>query len=303
MSDAKRGVWAEERKVVLPDGRHMMIRQGGIETGRPVLALHGTPGSRIKFDVAHEPARDLGLRLIAPDRWGYGGTSAHSRPSLRAWAEDIDHLANALEIGRFAVLGISGGGPYAAAVAACLPARVDALALVAPVGPIAEEQGLKMRAFHRFCFGPFARSPAAVATVFSGLRRLLSLSKTLGMQIAMANVAAADRAVLATGGVDQRLARTFAVGLAPGNAGPVTDLNLFSAPWMLDLEQAQMPARLWIGTDDQNVPVDAAHRLCAKLPNCVLDTIPDAGHLWVALNYPRVLGWIAHTKGAACAAP
>jgi pimeloyl-ACP methyl ester carboxylesterase len=292
-----------EQVIALPEGRQITVCERGAEGGFPVLALHGTPGSRIKFDVADEPARLLGLRLISPDRWGYGGTSPHPRPSLRAWAEDMAVLADSLGIDRFSVLAVSGGGPYAAAVAACLPTRVEALALVAPVGPIANEEGLEMRAFHRFCFGPFARSPVAVATVFAGLRRLLALSRPLGMRIAMSNVAGADRTVLASGGVDQRLARTFALGLAPGTRGPVTDLHIFSTPWNVDLGAARVAARLWIGTEDQNVPFDAARRLCRKLPTCELETIPGAGHLWVALNYPHVLGWIANTKGAASAAP
>lgn len=286
----------------------------GPETGFPVLALHGTPGSRFKFRVAAAHAHRLGLRVISLDRWGYGGTDRHPAPSLPAFAADIATFADALGIGRFAVIGVSGGGPYATAVAACLPERVAALALVAPVGPMYGEDHTAISRFHRFCFGPFARSRFAPRLVFGGLRRVLQFSPDFGMRIAMAAVPAADRRVLATSGVSERLAAAFAEGLKSGADGPAIDLSLFGRPWELQLGTVSAPSRLWIGTADRNVPMVAARRLAERLHDCSFVELAGEGHLWVALNYGVVLDWVAeaavqtttdpkNTKGAADAAP
>ena len=289
---ATTGAHRADRTVTLSDGRAIMLRTYGAPDGRPVIALHGTPGSRLKFSATDEPARRLGLRIIAPDRWGYGGTAAHAEPSLGAFAEDMSALAAALGIVSFAVMAVSGGGPYAAALAACYPERVTALALFAPVGPIAGVEPT-MTPLHRFCFGPLTRRPRAVRGIFRGLRGLLRLSPRLGIAVAMATAPPADRRVLASPGVRDRLAATFVEGLRPGAEGPAIDLALFGAPWDLDLGAARVPARVWLGSDDRNVPLAAARHLAAALPDCEVVHLDGAGHLWVALNYDVVLRWIA----------
>src|SRR5262245_23425504 len=115
--------------VVLAGGRRMSYRDVGDAAAIPVVALHGTPGSRLKFVLTEAAAHSLGLRLVTPDRWGYGRSDAPSGPALADYARDVQELTERLGIDSFAVLGVSGGGPFAAAVAAGLGRRVSALAL------------------------------------------------------------------------------------------------------------------------------------------------------------------------------
>lgn len=287
---------AGDGSVQIADGRRLAFRIFGDPAGAPVLALHGTPGSRLKFVVADPIARNAGLCVIAPDRWGYGSTEPHPRPSLKAFAADIAEFADALGVGQFAVIGVSGGGPFAAAVASEMPDRVRALALVAPVGPIAGEADVEIMPFHRFCFGALARTPAAVGAVFYAFRAALGVSPAFGMRVATVRVPAADRRVLSQREVSDRLGHTFVEGLRPGVAGPITDLGIFSTRWDIDLAHARMPARLWIGSVDENVPRSAARRLAERLPACEVIELTDEGHLWIANNYDVVLGWIARAQ-------
>jgi len=237
-------------------GRSFSYRAFGAETGYPLIALHGTPGSRLKFLAADSVARSLGIRVIAPDRWGYAATSAHPAPSLAGFAEDLVRFADRLGLERFSLLGVSGGGPYASAVAAELPDRVVSLALVAAVGPIAGEEDDEISPFHRFCFGALARRSSAVALVFRAFRAVLRVSPTIGMRMAMLRVAASDREVLRCESVAIRLGETFLEGLRPGVVGPVTDLALFGRPWDIDLRRASIPARLWMGSVDARLRAD-----------------------------------------------
>jgi len=288
---------AGDASMTLADGRHLAWRTFGAPDGLPLIALHGTPGSRLKFEVADPLARAAGLRVIAPDRWGYGGSSPHPSASLRAFADDVQALADRLGLERFSVLGVSGGGPYATGVAAAMPDRVAALALAAPVGPIAGEPDSEITAFHKLCFGPIAQTPAAVGAVFQAFRAVLDVSPDVGMRMAMVRVARADRRVLKQREVAARLGQTFIEGLRPGVSGPVTDLGIFGAPWDLDPGAAHVPARLWLGSTDNNVPRSAARRLAARLPRCEFVELAGEGHLWIANNYATVLGWIAATHG------
>jgi pimeloyl-ACP methyl ester carboxylesterase len=291
--------------VDLPDGRVMLLREYGDPAGTAVIALHGTPASRIMYALAAARAETFGLRIIAPDRWGYGGTSRHPRPTLAAFAQDAAVAADQLELARFGVLGVSGGGPYSVALAACLGDRVRALALVAPVGPIAGVDGVQLDPFHRFCFRVLPRVPGALRLVFSAFRRGLAASPAAAMRIAMLRAPPPDLKVIAHEEVHKRFVAMIEEGLRPGTAGAVTDMQLFSRPWNdVPLERVTAPCALWIGTVDNNVPIDPALRLAGAIPGCRLIKLVDEGHLWVALNYDCVLAWIAENmKGAASATP
>src|SRR5690606_28847831 len=130
-----------EGHLILRDGRALHFMEFGRPDGVPAFGFHGTPGSRFMFRLADPAASRLGLRLIAPERPGFGLSSFQKRRKLSDWASDMRELADALGIDRFAVAGVSGGGPYAAACAALMPERVLAAALVSPMGPVRAPEG------------------------------------------------------------------------------------------------------------------------------------------------------------------
>jgi pimeloyl-ACP methyl ester carboxylesterase len=73
------------------------------------------------------PARERELRMIGIDRPGYGNAPAEPNRSLRSVAEATAALMDDRGVDRFAVVGVSGGGPYALACGAFLPDRVVAV--------------------------------------------------------------------------------------------------------------------------------------------------------------------------------
>jgi pimeloyl-ACP methyl ester carboxylesterase len=284
----------------LPDGRSLGFRVYGAAAGTPLLFLHGTPGSRLKFALADVAARELGLALVAPDRWGYGLSHMPRTPSLPAFAADMAALMDHFGHARFAVGGVSGGGPYAVAVAACLAPRVATLALVSPMGPVADPACRpSLSRFQRFCFAALPRSPAAVALVFRGFRISLERAPRLAARLATLRAGPRDRALIADPEIARHLLGSFREGLRPGMAGAVLDARLFSRAWGLDLGAVRAPARLWLGTADTAVPLEAARLLARSLPDCELTELPQAGHFWVAANHAEVLRWVATVRAAA----
>lgn len=91
---------------------------------------------------ADDAAAKLNARMIAVDRPGYGLSDAKRGRTILDWSDDVVELADALAVERFAVLGISGGGPYASACAFKIPERLTTTGVVCGMGPI-EAPGCK----------------------------------------------------------------------------------------------------------------------------------------------------------------
>ena len=112
--------------LTLADGRTLCFASFGAGKGRPVFYLHGAGSSRIEGELYDGPARAAGVRIVATDRPGCGGSSPDPGRSFASYALDLQQLADHLGIARFVVAGMSNGGAYAIAAAARLPDRVSA---------------------------------------------------------------------------------------------------------------------------------------------------------------------------------
>src|SRR4051812_17711522 len=100
----------------LPDGRKLSYGIYGAETGPLVIVLDG-PGSRGLARAASPIAAELGLRLVAPDRPGWGETTLDARRGIADWPDDHAALLDALDADGAGILAQSGGTPFALAAA------------------------------------------------------------------------------------------------------------------------------------------------------------------------------------------
>src|SRR5207253_8995816 len=132
-----------ENFVQLESGAVVAFEEYGDPTGVPVIFCHGWPSSRTMAQLADEPARALGVRIISPDRPGISGSSMQSHRKLSEWPRVVEQLVDDLQIGEFRMLAISGGAPYAYATAVAIPERVRAIAVVGGVIPFAELKDFK----------------------------------------------------------------------------------------------------------------------------------------------------------------
>jgi len=129
--------------IKLADGRKLGYDEFGSQDGRPVFYFHGTPSSRLEWQLfgSDALAKALRLRLIVPDRPGMGLSSFAAGRRISDWPADVASLADHLGMQRFAVLGYSGGGPYAVACALALPERLTRVGVVSGAGPF-DQPGL-----------------------------------------------------------------------------------------------------------------------------------------------------------------
>ena len=175
-----------EGNVAVGDDRQIGFAEFGNPQGRAVFWLHGTPGARRQIPVeARVYAEQEHIRLIGIDRPGIGSSTPHQYPNVLAFAEDLRTIADVLGIDEMAVIGLSGGGPYALACAAAMPERVvvtGVLGGVAPtIGPEAIGGGLMSLGSAIAPFMPLIGLPLRLAAV--GLIQLVPSVRSIARQL------------------------------------------------------------------------------------------------------------------------
>jgi pimeloyl-ACP methyl ester carboxylesterase len=263
--------------VALPDGREIAYSVCGPADGSPVVLHHGTPGSRLFAALLADAAVDAGIRLVTPDRPGYGRSS--SPPDGWGpddWREDLHAVLRAESIDRAGACGFSGGGPFA--IAAAEGDRIARLGLVSTVVPPSDE-GL----------AGLARIPYAIRLLFPLFGRVASISgpdavvsqyTDRSVPPAVARATAADFHEALSG------------GLLGGGASAVERESRSFTTDAVDPDRLALPVRAWHGTRDDNAPiapVEAFADACGGTLRAV-----DADHLGTLLDRgSEALRWVA----------
>ncbi len=274
-----------DRVVQLPDGRQLGYAEYGVPAGQPVLFFHGTPGSRrqVHADMG-ATAEKLGLRLLAPERPGYGLSSPQPDRSLLDWATDIADFTAALGIDRFSIVGFSGGGSYALACAHELPKRVDRLALIGSLAPMDSSElmagmGPQVRGIFDLARANPAALPDALAPMAVSADALFA---------AMAKTFPACDEKLLRQRVDGWMADCAEV-VRGGIEGVTRDFVLAASPWGFSLGDIKTRVDLWHGSLDCNVPRAMADYLAASLPSSTLSILENTGHLALFTHWVEIL--------------
>lgn len=282
---------ASPRWLRLADGRRLAYGEYGDPTGRPSLHCHGFPSSRLEAALLHAAAVASGTRLISPDRPGYGDSDPERRRTLLSWADDVQALADHLALERLALIGWSGGGPYALACLARIPERISGCALICPLGPIdRDDVRVQMRLATRLSFELAHRSPALSWWLHARpLPTLISIWPGLIDRVRAGNSGQADRRALQDQHVSTVLNQSVQAAMRRGAIGTRQDLALYTHPWQIDFSaldrSIDRPIDLWHGDADNTVPLAHAHWYAAHLPGCRLRIMPGEGHYSLPLNH------------------
>jgi pimeloyl-ACP methyl ester carboxylesterase len=281
----------ESLTLELGGGRRLGYAVFGAADGAPFICWHGAPASRLMFKAAGAAALKHGLKLIAFDRPSAGLTSPHPELTIEARIADAAALVAALGLDQFGLIGISGGGPYAAHMATLFGRRITALALISPVGPLDDpivKSGLSLN-HQRFFLGlPRWQRPLRLAAGIS--RHAFLASPFLNHRVSLAMLHPADRSILRQPWVRDSLIEMTREALRQGAGCGIDDLTIYSRPWQTDLTKIAAPAMLWQGLADTIVPPVSALALGARIPGCEIRKISDAGHFWIYDHIDEVLG-------------
>jgi pimeloyl-ACP methyl ester carboxylesterase len=270
----------------LPDGRNLMYAEYGLPHGKPVFYFHGQAGSRLEpriFDGSK--LVQAGLRLIACDRPGMGGSDFQPGRGFLHWPADIVLLADHLELGKFAVWGISGGGGYVLACAHSIPERLSAAVIVSGAGPM---DSLEARAGLPLISRVFWMLAARSVPLTGLLLKTMMPAKADPARIreqTLRRMLPLERAFFEQPG---RLEDFMASGLESmrqGMLGIAWETHMYASPWDFRLEEVHFPVHLLHGEADLNVPVAVARKIAATVPGCQAAFYAGEGHIAVLANH------------------
>jgi pimeloyl-ACP methyl ester carboxylesterase len=267
------------------DGRVIAVEILGDHDATPVLLCHGLADSRLAAQSLEQAARDLGLRVIAPDRPGTGGTDRRWLRQLADWADDAAVVLDVLRIDSAVLLGVSGGGPFAAACAARLPARVRSLTLVSPLG-LAEWPTAGMAQGERLSLALATRAPAFGAWSMARLAALARHSPAIFLWLAGTNQPDVDVRALRQPGLRESFLTCYVEAFRHGSWGVAQDLRLLTRPWGFDLASITVPTSIHHGDADTTVPVQHARLYAQAIPGARLRIHPGEGHFSI-LSQPH----------------
>lgn len=271
----------EHQTLRLRDGRTLGYAEYGAAGGIPVFVFHGSPGARLQVRPAHAPARARGIRIIAPDRPGLGLSTRLAGRRVTDWPHDVRALADALGLERFAVVGISGGGPYAAACAWRLPGHIVRAGIVSGVAADGSELGDGLRHPERLMLNLVLKTPWLIRPLMAAgavpsrrlPERIFERVRALSPPV--------DRAILRRPEVAACLIAGLREAFRNGGQGTADDLLLLARPWTFRAEEIRVPVRLWHGDADAVVPVSMGRHLAEAIPHCRAEFIAGGGHFLV----------------------
>jgi pimeloyl-ACP methyl ester carboxylesterase len=285
-----------EHIVEAPGGRTLRVLEDGDPGGVPVIAHHGTPGSRLLYRRWVEDATERGIRLIAYDRPGYGGSDRRPGRSVADVAADVEAIADALGLDRILTQGRSGGGPHALACAALLGDRVAAAATLASVAPY-DAEGLD------FLAGMGEDNVEEIGAAIEGAEALGPLLEEFAPRLLEADpdelveglkslLSPPDVAVV-DGGLAEELIAVTSEGIRTTRGGWLDDDLAFVKPWGFELDSISVPLQVWQGRQDLMVPLAHGEWLARHLPGADVRLSDDDGHLSIEhLRIGELHAWL-----------
>ncbi|MFI8520017.1 alpha/beta fold hydrolase [Streptomyces sp. NPDC085481] len=284
------------REVITDNGRILAVEEWGVPTGIPVVYLHGSPMSRLARYPDESLFRRLGVRLITYDRPGFGYSTPREGRRVVDAAADVAAIADALGLNRFAVFGVSGGGPHALAFAALHPGRVTRVGVLASLAP-RDAAGLDWTA------GMNEGNCRSAAVALTGRRAVVEHLATVGTA-GLPPLPDVEQAVLSRPDVSAMLGAAFAEAVRPGLDGWVDDvMALFGTEWGFDPAAISLPVRIWHGDLGTLVPPAHGAWLASRIPAATLRTQADAGHAGHFDATPDMLGWLIDDAERAAVTP
>ncbi|WP_435073891.1 alpha/beta fold hydrolase [Halorubrum sp. HHNYT27] len=284
MLSVGRRLFENPSTVELADGRKLGYAETGASDGNPVLAFHGIPNGRLGAAVFDHVGRELGVRIIAPERPGVGVSDPDPTRVLMDWPADVAECLDALGIDAAPALGISGGGPYALACGAAAPERFPRIATCCGLGPI-ESATRPLRLLLRG-----ANSLPWAIQAFLGVEvRAAKYAPGWTIDRRVKGSAPRDEAIW-RGDVGKLLVASMPAACQEhGTKSFVRDIQLSGRDWGFPLDSIDVPVGIWHGQADRINPVEMGAYLRDVIPNAESYIYPELGHLSIFVEHDAEL--------------
>jgi pimeloyl-ACP methyl ester carboxylesterase len=274
----------------LRDGRKLAYAEAGDLKGTPVVFLHGNPGSRYMRHPDDGLTERLGVRLITPDRPGYGLSDYKKGRTLLDAPADIEQLADALGLERFSVMGVSAGGPYVAACAYRLGARLNRAAIVSGSAPFNRSGAMDgVNRDYRAAYSMAMWPGWMLLPVMTLHDRSVRGNPARALEAMLRECSADDRAVLSVRAIGEQVMGFRAEASRQGVRGMIQEARLLTSPWGFPLEDIRVPVHLWYWEGDTIVPVQMGRYLHSRIPHTVPHFLHGGGHFSLYSHWQEIL--------------
>lgn len=263
-------------------GRRLGFAEFGPPDGRPVFWLHGTPGARRQIpEDARRLADERGLRIIGVDRPGIGSSTPHVYDRVVDFSADLERVADSLGVDRMAVIGLSGGGPYALSAGHGLPERVVGVAVLGGVAPTRGTEAIQGGLVR---VGTWMRPVVSLTHVPTGMAltgavRMVRPLASPALEVYARLSPAGDRALLRRPEFKAMFLDDLLNGSRKQLAAPLADVLAFTKHWGFLLGDVTVPVRWWHGDADHIIPFDHGVHSVALIPDAELRVLPGESHL------------------------
>ena len=282
--------------VPVPDGRVLAADDLGPAGGRPVVLVHGTPDSRLARHPDDSLLADLGVRLIALDRPGFGWSTPHDTATVASFGRDVSALADRLGLERFSLLAWSAGAVWALGAAAVNADRVGRLTVVGGLVPLpAYDDPTVAAAAGDARLAMVETAEELGATVAAELIAPMLVPDPPTLDIALEHLAATHdpttTAELASvPGAEQQLAWAMLDAVRQGVDGLVRDVAVQLSPLDVALTDVTCPVRFVHGELDTACPPAFGRWFVDRLGGRgQLDVVAGAGHAVLLTRWQEIL--------------
>ncbi len=279
-----------EGSIRLEDGRRLAFAESGDPAGMPVLFFHGNPGSRYMRHPDDRLTYHLGVRLITPDRPGYGLSDYQPDRTLLDFPSDIEQLANMLGLGRFAVMGVSAGGPYVAVCAWRLGERITQAAIVSGAAPFDRPGALSgVNRDYRGAYTLAGWPEWLLHPIMAMHDRTVRSNPRRALGALLAHSSPADRAILSEPAIAAQVQGYRFEASRQGIRGMRREAAILVAPWGFPLEEIHPEVHLWYWDGDSIVPPQMGRYLASRIPRAVPHFLPGGGHFSLFTHWKEIL--------------
>ena len=286
----------ENQTIQLRDGRRLGFAQYGPVEGQPIIYLSGGNSSRFEGRWFVHAVEQANVNLIVPDRPGFGLSDFQPNRQFLDWPADVTQLAEALQIERFGIFGLSGGAPHVAAVVHQLPARIIRAAIVSGVAPPEMQNRFTgiwppirlifftaryMPRLNRFLLNQ-------MSAFYADSQQMLKRMKQALPQPDVQLLEERPEIIEIFSAAAQEAHRS-------GLDGDAWEWRLYNQPWGFNLKAIHAEIGLWYGEFDQNVPVGMGRYWAQQLPKNQLHVVEDGGHFSTINNHiGHILAYLTH---------
>jgi pimeloyl-ACP methyl ester carboxylesterase len=276
----------QHKQINIPDGRLLAFTQYGDLEGQPIFIFHGWPGARLQGALAENSATRLGIRIISPDRPGFGLSGFQPNRQILDWPSDVLFIAEHLQLDKFGVIGLSGGAPYALACAFKIPERLTSVGIVSGVGPSnvpGADDGISDENRRMARLG--RRVPWILPLILKRVANRRQHNPEAEFAKLLDSLPEPDRQALSHPGIGKKAKEASADSFRPGVKGHAWEMRLFGRSWGFAMEDIQVPVSLWHGTADVNILPLTGKMQADAIPQCTAKFLPNEGHYSLYINH------------------